>query len=122
MSKRLRHVIGTVTEFRFRIQDVSFDRVKTAKDLTGWETWFEIEDVDGTQLLSLTTGAGITHTDEPNGEIVARIEWNETFLGIFGDGKKYAVLARLPSGGDIERDEAIRGLIDLVPQIVDNPP
>ena len=114
MAKRLKYVIGTARSFRFTIQAVDFDGVKTPKNLTGTFVYFELER-DGVQILAKDNDGvgGVTLTDPVNGVLVARIE-HPDLIGDTGGELDYAVLVREdPGGADTERDQAICGKMDI---------
>lgn len=122
MAKRLKHVIGTVSEFQFTIQGVDFGGVKAPKNLTNTIVYFELER-EGALVLAKDSGGGggVIVTDAVNGVCVARIEHADIPDDVGGD-VDYGVLVRDdPGGGDTERDEAIRGTLELKLELVNVP-
>ena len=122
MAKRLKHVIGAVSKIRFTIEAVDFDGVKTPKDLTGHFVYFELER-DGEEVLAKDNDGvgGVTITDAVNGVLVARIEHTDLLVDV-GGKVDYGVLVREdPGGPDTEREEAIRGKMELSLELVNVP-
>ena len=121
MAKRLKHTIGTDKPIQFTIKAVDFAGVKTPKNLTGNLVYFELER-DGIQILAKDNDGvgGVVLTDAVAGVCVATIDKVDMPAELGGE-VDYAVLTRDDPAGDDDRDEVIRGKLELVLELVDVP-
>ena len=121
MAKKLKHTIGTDSQFQFTISSVAFDGTITPKDLTGSFVYFELER-EGAQVLAKDNDGvgGVTITDAASGVLVAQIEHTELLAELGGD-VSYGVLVRDDPTGADDREEAIRGTLELFLELVDVP-
>ncbi len=121
MAKRLKHVIGTDSSYQFTISTIAFNGTKTPKNLTGSFVYFELER-DGAQILAKDNDGvgGVTITDAVGGVCVARIEHTELAAELGGD-VDYGVLVRDDPTGTDDREEAIRGTLELILERVNVP-
>lgn len=121
MAKRLRHVIGTDGNWRFTITGKLLDGTTGPKNLTGSFVYFEIER-DGVQVIAKDNDGvgGVTIFDAVNGIVDAKIEHTDLSSDTGGEAD-YGVLVRTDPGGADDRDEAIRGKIEILVELVDVP-
>ena len=127
MAKRLRHIIGTQSNYRFTHSTVAFDGTKTPTDLTGAFVYFEVER-DGVKLIDLDNdpagvNTGVTITTPLSGIVDVVIPFGALPAGPGSDpgGDLYGLLVRIDPTGLDTRREPIRGLIDIVAELVDVP-